>query len=236
MKFLVKYLLRKIGLRVSRFNQSRARHLMLIESLGINLVLDVGANVGQFATSVLEDGYRGNIVSFEPTSRAHETLTKKANGFDNWTVHPRVAVGEKNSQVEVNIAGNDALSSSILTMGALHKQSAPESSFIGAEIADLVTVDSVFSEYFSSQTECLLKIDVQGYEQQVIEGAIESLKSIRAVKIECSLVSLYEGDKTFEHYFQFFKDNGFQLADIEPGFADQCSGRLLQFDAFFVKP
>lgn len=236
MKFLAKYLLRKIGLRITRFHESRARHLMLIESLGIDLVLDVGANVGQFATSVLEDGYRGNIVSFEPTARAYETLKKKTNGFDNWTVHSRAAVGEKNSQVEMNIAGNDALSSSILTMGVLHKQSAPESSFIGVENVDLVTVDSVFSEYFSDRSECLLKIDVQGYEQQVIEGAVESLKSIRAVKIECSLVSLYEGDKTFEHYFQFFKDNGFQLADIEPGFADPCSGRLLQFDAFFVKP
>lgn len=98
---------------------------------------------------------------------------------------------------------------------------------------NLITLDSVFKNYASNSSKSLLKIDVQGYEEQVLKGAVDSIQEIHAIKLECSLVSLYDGDRTFEYYFDFFKKNGFELFDIETGFSNQVTEQLLQFDAFF---
>ena len=81
----------------------------------------------------------------------------------------------------------------------------------------------------------LIKIDVQGYEEQVLIGAINSIKKVRAIKLECSLVSLYERDKTYEFYFDWLKKLGFVLFDLEAGHSHPLTGRLLQFDALFVR-
>ena len=234
-KKLVIWFLKLFNLKLSFYDRSRPRYVKAVESLGINLVFDIGANKGQFAISLLEHNYSGKIVSFEPTNSAHTKLLKNAKSYTNWTIHERTAVGEKCSETVINIAGNDSASSSILSMKDIHEECAPEANYIGSENVKLITVDNIFDDYFVANDKCLLKIDVQGYEDQVLMGMIFSLSKVYAVKLECSLVSLYEGDKTFEHYFNFFKENGFELYDLETGFSNPITGQLLQFDAFFVR-
>lgn len=235
LKKIIQGLLKKFNLQMNYANNSRPRYVKAIDSLGINLVFDIGANSGQFASSLLREGFKGKIISFEPTSSAYKLLQKNSKSFQNWILHERVAIGERCGSVKINIAGNEAASSSILEMGNLHKQSAPSSVFIGSEDTTLITFDSVFNNYFSSDDKCLLKIDVQGYEHKVLEGASRSLESISAVKLECSIVSLYHDDKTFEYYFNYFDELGYKLFDIEAGFSDPKTGQLLQFDALFIK-
>ena len=239
MKKLLKDIIRKtlkiFNLQLSYYKNSRMNYLKAIESRGINLIFDVGANTGQFALSVFEDDYQGKIISFEPTSNVYKELTRNAEKFYKWKIHERAAVGETCGKVAINVAGNSALSSSVLKMGKLHEENAPDSKYVNIEDVKLLTIDSIFADYFMQSDKCLLKIDVQGYEEQVLNGALNSIKKIDAVKIECSIFSLYEGDKTFEHYFQFFEQNGFGLFDIEPAFSNPVTGRLLQFDALFVR-
>lgn len=234
-KKLVIWFLKLFNLKLSFYDRSRPRFVKAVESLGITLVLDIGANKGQFAMSLLEHNYSGKIVSFEPTNNVYNKLLRNAKNYINWTIHERTAVGEKCGETVINIAGNDAASSSILSMNEKHEESAPEANYIGSESVKLITIDNIFDDYFHANDKCLLKIDVQGYEDQVLMGMIFSLSKVYAVKLECSLVSLYEGDKTFEHYFNFFKENGFELYDLETGFSNPITGQLLQFDAFFVR-
>jgi len=134
MKKLLKDIIRKtlkiFNLQLSYYKNSRMNYLKAIESRGINLIFDVGANTGQFALSVFEDDYQGRIISFEPTSNVYKELTRNAEKFYNWKIHERVAVGETCGKVAINIAGNLALSSSVLKMGKLHEESAPDSSYI----------------------------------------------------------------------------------------------------------
>ena len=184
---------------------------------------------------MIQDGYKGRIVSFEPTSDAYKKLVSKAKRFQNWKIHEQVAIGDELGTVTINIAGNNAASSSILKMNKIDEESAPQSKFIASEVVELITIDSVYNEYFEDGDKCLLKIDVQGFEDQVLKGAINCLKSVSVVKVECSLVSLYENDKIFDYYFDFFKQNGFKLYDIEPGFSNPLTGQLFQFDAVFVR-
>lgn len=235
LKSIIKKILKIFNLKIFYYKNFRKNYLKIIESRGINLIFDVGANSGQFALSVFEDGYQGKIISFEPTSNIYKKLMINAEKFYNWRIHERVAVGDVCGKIDINVAGNSALSSSVLKMGKVHEESAPDSKFIDIEEVKLVTVDSIFEDYFTKSDKCLLKIDVQGYEEQVLKGALKSIKEIDAVKLECSLVSLYDDDKTYEHYFQFFERNGFILFDIEPAFSNPDTGRLLQFDALFVR-
>ena len=222
-------------LKLSFYDKSIPRYIKIIDSLGINVIFDIGANSGQFALEVLQNGFRGKIISFEPTSKIYKALQKNSKKFPNWYYHKRSALGEKCGTVIINIAGNSAASSSIYSMGKTCQKSAPEANYVSSERVPLITLDSVFKNYTSEESKCLVKIDVQGYEEQVLTGALASIKKIDAVKIECSLVSLYDGDKTFEYYFEFFKKNGFELFDIQTGFSNPVTGQLLQFDALFIR-
>lgn len=235
LKIFVRKILKIFNLRISYYRNLNERYLKIIKSEGINVIYDIGANSGQFTMSVLDSGYKGKIISFEPISNIHIKLKKNAKKFNNWIVHEPVAVGEKCKKVTINVAGNSAQSSSILKMGDTHKESAPKSKYIGVEEVKLITLDSIFYDYHMKGNKYLLKIDAQGYEEQVLNGAINCINEIDAVKIECSLLSLYEGDKTFEYYFQFFQKKGFKLFDIDAGFSNPITGQLLQFDALFVK-
>lgn len=235
LKILVRKTLKIFNLKLSFYNKSRPRYLKAIDSLRINVIFDIGANAGQFALETLEDGFSGNIISFEPTSEVYNRLKVNKQKFPNWQIHERVAVGAECGTTMINIAGNSAASSSILEMGEVHQDAAPEANFIGSEKVQLITLDSVFKNYTDQNSKCLLKIDVQGYEDQVLKGALDSIHQIDAIKLECSLVSLYDGDKTFEYYFDFFKQNGFQLFDIDTGFSNPVTGQLLQFDALFIR-
>ena len=86
-----------------------------LQKFEINLILDVGANQGQFASEIRQCGYAGRIVSFEPLSKAHDKLIQASDGDTKWEVYPRCALGDHNGEVEINIAGNSE-SSSILPM------------------------------------------------------------------------------------------------------------------------
>jgi FkbM family methyltransferase len=239
MKNLIKEAVRKtlriFNLKLSYYDISKTRYSKIIDAYNISIVIDIGANRGQFGLELLNDNYKGKIISFEPTIDAHFKLEKLSRKYPNWIVHERVAIGEKDGAVEINVAGNSAESSSVLDMGSAHKESAPYSHYVSKEDVKLITLDSVFSDYVTAKDEVLVKIDVQGYEEQVLIGAINSIKKVRAVKLECSLVSLYEGDKTYEFYFDWLKKLGFVLFDLDAGHAHPITGRLLQFDAVFVR-
>lgn len=234
-KKAIRKTLKIFNLRLSYYDKSKRRYSKIIHAYNINVVFDIGANDGQFGLELLQDNFNGKIISFEPTKKAHFKLEKLSKKYSNWIVHERVAIGERYGTVKINVAGNFAESSSILDMRSAHEESAPDSKYVSNEDVKLITLDSVFDNYVMANNEILLKIDVQGYEEQVLIGAINSIKKVRAVKLECSLVSLYKGDKTYEFYFDWLKKLGFALFDLEPVHAHPITGRLLQFDAVFVR-
>ena len=82
----------------------------------------------------------------------------------------------------------------------------------------------------------MLKIDTQGYEKKVIDGATGLLPRITALQIELSVVELYEGAPSMTGMLQQLSETGFQLFNLTHGFKDPGSGRLLQLDGFFLRP
>lgn len=207
--------------------------MSLLQKFDIATLFDVGANSGQYAGKIRAGGYSGRLVSFEPLSEAHDSLSKAAKDDHEWIVHPRSAIGDQAGSTTINVSGN-SFSSSIFPMLEAHASAAPESQYVGTEEVKVIKLDDVFGDYAAPDGRNFLKIDTQGFEKQVLEGATDVLGDIAAIRIELSIVPLYEGGETFEFFVAWFKAKGFALWDIERGFCDPRTGRMLQFDGIFV--
>ena len=205
-----------------------------LEKLEITLVIDVGANIGQYGALIRETGYSGMIYSFEPLIEAHEQLLKNTNQDKNWSIHNRCAVGDTIGDVEITVAGN-SYSSSIKEMLPSHLSAAPDSGSIGSHRAQVITLDSLLQVWEPHRGKIYLKIDTQGFEQEVLNGATSTLDCVAAVQLELSLIELYKGQALYDYFFSFFKTQGFVLHHLIPGFIDPQSGQLLQFDAVFFR-
>lgn len=201
----------------------------------VDLVFDIGANEGQFARELRAGGYSGGIVSFEPLSSAHARLLQASANDKAWHVQPRCAVGDHLGEIELNISGN-SVSSSILPMLSAHRDAAPQSSYQGREATPLITLDSVTSSYLPGAQAPFLKVDTQGYEWQVLDGARDILPRVCGIQIELSLVPLYEGQRLWRDCIERLEANGFQLWTLSPEFVDPVTGRTLQWDGLFFRP
>ena len=204
----------------------------LLRSYSIKTVLDIGANTGQFADHIRNDlGYTNKIISFEPLSSAFALLKAKADKDPYWDVF-NVALGDVEGESEINIAGN-SYSSSLLDMLPSHLKSAPDSNYTGKEAIAVKTLDTIFDSFDVKTGEIYMKIDTQGFESKVLQGAEKTLQRIHTVQMEMSLVPLYEGELLFDELYSLMKANGYRLVAILPGFSDKNSGQLLQIDGIF---
>ena len=238
-KKTIKKLSRSLGVDLKRYNvqtSEAAKMQRLLAYNNIDLVFDVGANIGQYAKLLRELGYSGRIVSFEPLSSAYSRLKAVSEKDPLWEIAPQTAIGNQEGEIIINIAGNSQ-SSSALPMLDAHVQSAPESAYSGSETVKLSRLDTIAKDYIKSETKSIfLKIDVQGLEKQVLEGATAILPLVKGIKLELSLVPLYEGQVLFKEMIDIIEKLGYELYGIEPGFTAEKTGRMLQMDGIFFKP
>ncbi|HVO15544.1 MAG TPA: FkbM family methyltransferase [Alphaproteobacteria bacterium] len=228
-------LLRRFGLDLTDYPKPHWQQIKrLLDHFGITLVLDVGANVGQYAGYLRAAGYQGRIVSFEPLADAHEALTRRAAGDAAWTVAPRLALGAAEGEIEINVS-DDRDMSSVLPMRAEVLRASPSSRTVAREKVRLTTLDAVFADYASDTDRVLLKIDTQGYERQVLEGAERTLPRLTGIQLELSLVPLYEGETTWLVLIDDLTRRGFEPRLIIPGYFDRHLMRLLQVDGVFFR-
>lgn len=237
LKQSIRSAINSLGYDLTRYSGVNSPQMRLMRSLvrfEIDCILDVGANEGQFASDLLSLGFPGKVISFEPLSSAHALICEKARNVPNWRVHPRTAIGDLDGELTINIAGN-SVSSSLLPMTLAHSGAETKSSYTGTERTPVWRADTVMPQYLDDSTNALLKIDTQGYEWQVLDGAAEVLRRVRGVCCEMSLVSLYEGQHLWKDLLARLEGEGFTLWTIEGGFTDPRDGRSLQFDASFFK-
>jgi FkbM family methyltransferase len=238
MRDAVKRWIHKCGYEVHRYNIERSstvQFLAMLRHHAIDCVLDVGANAGQFGRYLREGGYEGRIISFEPLSSAHGLLTDAARHDSLWDVHARTAIGATDGEIEINIA-NNSFSSSILGMLDQHSRVAPASRYVGTESVSIRRLDSLALTAVTPETRTFLKIDTQGYESQVLDGAPEMLRRVRGVQLEMSLVPLYEGQVLFRELESRIHALGFEFWSVSPQLVDPATGRMLQVDATFFRP
>ncbi len=236
-KRLVRKALRKVGWELTRFRPEScqwARLKCVLSAHEVDTVLDVGANTGQYAISLRDAGFKGRIVSFEPTSEAHSQLCRVARNDSLWTVAERMAIGDWDGQTQIHVA-NNSVSSSLLPMLASHRAAAPESGFVATEAVPIARLDSIAPRFLKNDKSIFIKIDVQGFEKKVLEGAPKLLERTVGLQLELSLAPLYEGETLFQPMVEYLRAIDFELWGLSPGFVDKRNGRLLQVDAVFFQ-
>jgi FkbM family methyltransferase len=227
----------RCGLDIKRLHPERTpegRLAAMLASQRIDLVLDVGANTGQFALALRAGGYRGRILSFEPLSAAHRELERVSGDDSKWAIAPRVAIGERETEIELHVAGN-TYSSSILDMLDSHARAAPDSTYIGVERVRMARLDALALPELASIDAAFLKIDTQGFEDRVLDGAPNVLARCRGVQLELSLVPLYAGQALHDELIARLRKDGFELWGMWPGLYAPDSGRMLQVDAVLFR-
>jgi FkbM family methyltransferase len=228
----VRVAVNRTGFDVTREN-FRHRFVSVLQQNGITAVLDVGANTGQFGQALRRARFDGRIVSIEPLSEAFRQLSDRAENDPRWTAE-RAAVSHTAGTLTVNVAGN-SVSSSVLPMLERHTAAAPESRYVATEEVPATTVDDLVARHGLVPEVTLLKIDVQGYERAVLDGAAATLGQFRAVRTELSLVPLYDGQPLLAQMVEYLAGQGLDLWLIEPGFSEPVTRRLLQLDGVFVR-
>lgn len=228
--------LRRFGVEVSRYRPTTPL-VSLLERFGIETVIDIGANDGGFGTLIRSAGYRGRIVSFEPLSSPFKALSRAIAHDPMWTAY-QYAIGDQDREVEINVAGNSGASSSLLPMLDAHVDAAPDAVYVGLERATMRRLDDVLPGIgLTNGDRMFVKIDVQGFESMVLDGAPKLLAEggIVGLQLELSIVPLYEGSMTYREGLDRIEALGMRLMGIEPGFLDPRSGQLLQFDGIFFR-
>jgi len=219
--------------RYSSFNFNQLRRSQLLARAGITCVIDVGANNGQYGRELRQAGYSGRIISFEPLSQALVELAAQAARDPLWICR-KAALGDHLGPVAINVAGN-SVSSSILPMLEAHREAAPESGYVAKEEVAMITLDSVLPEVAAEDDSIWLKLDVQGFEKQVLDGARKALQNVAAIEMELTMQPLYESQTLYLDMIQRLAASGFSLAMINPGLRDPRTGLLLQADGIFVR-
>jgi FkbM family methyltransferase len=221
--------------RVSQYTAPKVRLAMLLDRLQTQIVLDIGANAGQFASDLRDAGYRGRIVSVEPLSAAHAALTKAAAKDIQWTIADRCAVGATAGIATLHVAEN-SVSSSLREMTAAHLDAAAESQYVATEEVRVVTLAELIAQYGrTTDASVFVKLDVQGNERAVLEGAGDRLDTIGGIQLELSLVELYSGQALMQAEVALLAAHGLALWSLDRGFMDGTTGRLLQLDGTFVR-
>lgn len=224
MKEALKRLFHSLGVDVrpyaSRHFPAR-RRAEFFQDRRIDLVIDVGANRGQWSAEVRREGYRGRIICFEPLIAPFQALREPEKTC--------AALGDREGTVALNVAGNSQ-SSSVKTMSERHVTAEPTSVYVGVENVPLHRLDK-----YGFNEPCFLKIDAQGSELDILRGAEETLAYCVGLEMELSLVELYEGQALAQELIPYAYELGFRMMAIWPDFTDPKNGEVLQINAMFAR-
>ncbi|PZN92552.1 MAG: FkbM family methyltransferase [Alphaproteobacteria bacterium] len=238
MRDVLRRSLRRFGYDLHRYlpvSSPDAQLQALLDGFAPDLVLDIGANTGQYGALLRRLGYTGRIVSFEPLPDAHAALVAQTAADPRWTAAPRTAIGDHDGEITINIAGNSA-SSSLLAMLDSHRAAAPESAYVGTATAPIARLDSIAPPLIGEARQVHVKIDTQGYEAQVLAGGADVIAAAATLQIELSLTALYAGQASHDALLADLAARGLVLWGLWPGFAEPASGRILQVDALLARP
>jgi FkbM family methyltransferase len=225
-----------LGYEVHRSDLAHpGRRAAAMKVRGIDVVLDVGANRGQYVEWLRAAGYDGRIVSFEPIPSAFEAMAEGQAADPRWQGH-NLALGATAGSAVLHVAESPVLSS-LLQPGARLRAHIPQASTVREVTVPVAPLDDVWKESVPDGSKVMLKIDTQGYEHLVLDGAAEHLSMIQLVEVEMSLVNLYEGGSSIFTLLPRLKAAGFEVVSINSGgYIDSSTGQVLDVDVLAGRP
>lgn len=200
-------------------------------SKGFATVLDVGAFIGAYAYAMKYILPDAQVFSFEPLPDNFAKLSKNMKPFKGWNGF-NTAVGDSTGSMDF-YKNEFAASSSALPMEDLHRQAFPQTQKSEKVSVPVTTLDNIFQN-IALKSPVLLKIDVQGFELSVLEGAEQLLKQVDCIVCEVSYIPLYQGQAVFPEVFHLLKHSGFRYGGSLENLHSPIDGSILQSDAVFL--
>lgn len=198
----------------------------------IRTVVDVGANTGQFAAMIRGVFPAARIYSFEPVGSCYAALTETLSQLRPATAF-RIALGDVRGHVRM-FRSDFSPSSSLLEMTHAHKQEWPQSSVNSVEDVTVERLDDI-AEGLDLTPEVLIKVDVQGFEAQVIRGGTRTFGQASVVVVEVGFRRFYEGQSSFHEIYTLLSDLGFSYqGNLEP-VQSTIDGQVVLADAIFER-
>jgi FkbM family methyltransferase len=235
-KELTRDICRRLGYEIHAYNFLRShevRRSKFLKDQNISLVLDVGANEGQYGMALRRSAYDGEIISFEPVKAVFQTLLKQSESDPKWIARQE-ALGDFDGYTEINTSSFSQVSSILAATGlagtTYWKGNAQE------KIA-VRQLDSLMNELDLDHHQILLKIDTQGFEEHVLRGCKRVIQqnNILFLEVELSIRQFYTGEKLFPEMLSYIRGLGFELISMCPVHVDVVKGYVLQYDCLFVR-
>lgn len=210
----------------------RELRLPWVQSLGIRGVVDAGASIGQFASVARTAFPRARIVSFEPLPDCFAVLTRRFRRDARFQAI-QSALGAVNEEREMQRSAYSP-SSSLLSMADRHRAAFPGTVRSSPVRVQVRRLDDALED-IALEAPLLLKLDVQGFELEVLKGAPRTLERCGLILLEASLQPLYAGEPLFASIHGYLGERGFALSGLSGSLRDPRDGRPLQVDALFER-
>jgi FkbM family methyltransferase len=188
----------------------------VLEEYQVDLVLDVGANIGQFALG-MRRLYKGLIISFEPVSRTFAILRNTAPDDKNWYKF-NYALGSESGEQYINVYEMSQLSSLLETTEDTVKRFGDRAAAPLKELVQIRRLDDIANElpFDVHARKIFLKMDTQGYDLEVFKGTRSIRGNIVAIQAEVYQSPFYDKAPPWTESIKVYNEAGFKFAGLYP--------------------
>lgn len=239
-KIISKLLINNLGLftyikfeNIFRWFLYRAQITSIIKQYKIDVVIDVGANEGQFAT-LIRNYFDGEIYSFEPVSSTFKILESKASNDQKWHVF-NFALGSENKTQNINLSNQSVFNSLLKTNSYCEQQFGEDAIARSEELITIKRMDSILNDLIPNleNKRLLLKMDTQGFDLNVFNGLGGYLKYVYAIQTELSLISIYDEMPHWTNNVAVFEENGFRVTGFFP--VNRDGEKVIEYDCLMTR-
>ncbi len=225
-----------IGLNAKAHIDAISENVFLEQAaaLGVDIIMDIGANTGQFAEKIRSRDFNGLVFSVEPQLACRGELVRRSKIDPNWIVVPNQGAGATKGMLELNISEN-SYSSSFFEVHENHLRAEPKTRIVRKELVPISRTDEMLPQSFIERVGAI-KIDTQGFELEVLKGISDKFKSLRLMQVELSAVECYAGAPDMETVDAYIQNElGFQRILLEPTYFEEATGEVQQYDGVYVR-
>lgn len=205
-----------------------------------DLIIDVGANIGDVSKFFLETYQSANVYAFEPNNRHHRVLKDIEAKYNGRFFPIFKGVGSQNTTISLNIHKEHDASSSFLklnTLGAEELNKFTNVDVTNQEMLDVsvITLDNYFKDLILAEHKILLKSDTQGFELEVLKGGENILKQVNTVMVEVDFFNFYENQGNALEIINYLYARDFILTGFTYPPGVNKKGEILATDFIFRK-
>jgi FkbM family methyltransferase len=205
----------------------------ILEEYRVDLILDVGANIGQFVFG-LRHFYKGTIISFEPVPHIFKALERASSNDNEWLVY-NYALGDESKEQIINITENEVFSSLLESNEYCFEHFGELSTVSRREKILIRCFDDIINEIPLNiyDKHIFLKMDTQGFDLEVFSGSSSIRENIMALQSEVSQKAIYKGMPHWTESIDVYEKAGFRLAGLYPVTRDGL--QYIECDCLMVK-